>query len=396
MSKVHTEIPTTQLLHHYTSISGFDGILDKNSLHMTESHFLNDPLDCRLFIELFKKYIKNQTSIKNTIKFVLKNTKYIDQAEIVTDLYTNKNCDIINFIEYIYENISLYVASFTSGTHDDELPMWDYYGCNGISISFKRDKLIDLLARKLKDDECLIESSVIYPSINDDLKAIKIPHFSGKLKGNSLKSHEKHDANGLYDTINTFEDFAKKFHNDYIITLAYILYSNEKAKEKNSNIIFKSVFNNIKNSKDNNLWKQDLTLYMITLSALIKDKSYSYEHEHRIVYFEFNTELSKREEYKIKEISSGKFICPYVSLLESTHEDKDDFFGSIHKITISPCIHNIPIDKTKYKNVLINYLKRKQTDYTNNESNTLSVESTNNKNCTTDINVLYSNLKKRW
>ena len=50
-------------LYHYTNVSGFEGIINNNSIRMTKSDFLNDPADCHLFITLIDKYINSHPTV---------------------------------------------------------------------------------------------------------------------------------------------------------------------------------------------------------------------------------------------------------------------------------------------------------------------------------------------
>ena len=49
-----------RLFYHYTSISGFEAILKSGSLRMTRSDFMNDPNDCRVFLDVVKKHIESK------------------------------------------------------------------------------------------------------------------------------------------------------------------------------------------------------------------------------------------------------------------------------------------------------------------------------------------------
>ena len=49
-----------RLFYHYTGISGFEAILKSGSLRMTRPDFMNDPNDCRVFLDVVKKYIESK------------------------------------------------------------------------------------------------------------------------------------------------------------------------------------------------------------------------------------------------------------------------------------------------------------------------------------------------
>ena len=75
-------------LYHYTSVSGFDGIIRSNSIRMTRSEFLNDPYDCHLFIKLVEKYLaEKQTLVKETISNLGKCRKDVEKLYYEADYF---------------------------------------------------------------------------------------------------------------------------------------------------------------------------------------------------------------------------------------------------------------------------------------------------------------------
>ena len=145
----------------------------------------------------------------------------------------------------------------------------------------------------------------------------------------------------------------------YITTLEYLLQQKEISDGMSSEIIFQKVYENV--SKMNNFyyWKHDLSLYMLVLSALIKSDTYEYEDEHRVVYFEYNinSEKTKKEEYTVKHIMSGDFVCPYITFKKD--DEKDLLQSSLKGIKISPVTRNLPINNDTYLETLNKYILSK-------------------------------------
>ena len=159
-------------LYHYTSVSGFDGIIRSNSIRMTRSEFLNDPYDCHLFIKLVEKYLaEKQTLVKETISNLGKCRKDVEK------LYYEAGCDLVAYIEYIQSHIGLYVMSLTE--EQDAMNMWNYYGNGGIELEFDVDKLADSLRRTFASErEFLSKSKVIYANTDYSIENIIVPDFS--------------------------------------------------------------------------------------------------------------------------------------------------------------------------------------------------------------------------
>ena len=175
-------------LYHYTNVSGFEGIMNNNSIRMTKSDFLNDPADCHLFITLVEKYINSHAEILSDIISLVK-----DNQEIVNKIYTEKGCDLIHYIEYIHKHISLYVMSLTQ--IDDGMNMWNYYGQGGMELNFSIAGLIKSLKKTfISEKELLAESHVIYANSESGIEKINVPTFSdftliNKESDNIFKDH---------------------------------------------------------------------------------------------------------------------------------------------------------------------------------------------------------------
>lgn len=350
-------------LYHYTSVGGFEGIISNNSIRMTKSDFLNDPADCNLFITLVKQYIETHHEMLS--KIISSIGEYRD---IVREMYNNKECDLINYIEFIHNHISLYVMSLTQV--DDGMNMWNYYGQGGMELEFSIESLIESLKKTfISEKEFLAEAHVIYFNSEFDIEKINVPTFSNfalinRDSNNIFEDHRSfidknsyYDANQLYLTTK-LDTFISTYLKSYITTLDYLIRKNEISADMSSEMVFYKVFNSV--SKLNNFyyWKHDLSLYMLVLSALIKSDTYEYENEHRIVYFEYNInpEKAKREEYSMRHIMSGDFICPYITFKK---DDNDLLQNSLKGVTISPVTRNLPINSDAYLDTINKFILSK-------------------------------------
>lgn len=366
MNNVSQRKKTITLLHHYTSIYGFQGIAESHSLRMTESNFLNDPTDCRLFLKIIKEYMQ-RTQKDNLIILhkALNNSERKlndNKKQAIKDIY--QKCNFIEYAEWLHKNISLYVTSFTS-LHDHMI-MWNYYGKNGIELTFPKASLINDFRKTLSTNEFLIETPVIYEESNKKLEDIQIPKISeliimNKDSSNMLKEHQKFINENSYYTIvdlyniKTAVEFVEAYVLDYIETLIY-LFKEEKIHEAcNKEGIFKKVFLNNEKLTDHFYWKHDFPYCLLILSSLLKPDTYAHEQEHRIVYGRYGLDKNPNEEYVLAKISDTEIIRPYVSLKFNT---------SLKKITLSPLMRNFPIDENDYKAIIENYLdSKKYTDF---------------------------------
>ena len=345
-------------LYHYTSVSGFDGIIRSNSIRMTRSEFLNDPYDCHLFIKLVEKYLaEKQTLVKETISNLGKCRKDVEK------LYYEAGCDLVAYIEYIQSHIGLYVMSLTE--EQDAMNMWNYYGNGGMELEFDVDKLADSLRRTFASErEFLSKSKVIYANTDYSIENIIVPDFSQFVLVNRdskdiFGEHRKfinensfYKADQLYETSNLAK-FIDTYLKGYVTSMEYLLNKGIIATNTPADKVYESIFDNI--SKLNNFyyWKNDLSLYMLVLSALIKSDTYQYENEYRIVYFEntINTEKRKTEEYGMKSIDANQFLYPFVSF-----EDERLLNDAILNIIISPMTNNLPIDNDLYEKTIRRFL----------------------------------------
>lgn len=345
-------------LYHYTSVDGFKSIIENHYFRLSESSFLNDPDDCKLFNDFLVKNI-------NDPEFFIETTKMkalMNNKDNILEIY--KKCSFEDYIKYLEKNIKLYVMSFSS--KDDDLTMWNYYGKGGFSLKVSKDQLIQVMKNNLKEnDEFFTISNVIYTKKDT---CDKIPNFNSfhlyskeyddllKENENIRKEENKEDIKNLFEKDN-LETFIHIYYKGYLLSLDYLLKKKVISNEDDQEAICKAVFKNTKDFEIKNinmLWKRDLSLFMILLSSLIKSNSYESENEIRVVYFKYDIENKENENinYYIRHTPFGNLLSPYISLKGSNEEFND----LIEKIIISPATKNLPVNIDMYKDTLKEYL----------------------------------------
>ncbi|MCA5005796.1 DUF2971 domain-containing protein [Sphingobacterium bovistauri] len=117
---LNSDIPEN--LYHYTTIQGFQGIIESSEIWMSNLFYLNDKSEYKLGVELLKKHLN---IYKNGFS-VLKATKYFVEA-------------LESAIQYIESNESIFILSLTANSN--LLSQWRGYTNNGIGINigFKKD-----------------------------------------------------------------------------------------------------------------------------------------------------------------------------------------------------------------------------------------------------------------
>lgn len=162
-------------LYHYTSVNGFEGIIKNDSIIMTRSEFLNDPNDCRFFIELMKRYLNSCDEEALNEKF--KSEKECVRAR-VDPIYAI--CSPIEYIQYVRKLIGLYVMSLSN--EHDSMAMWNYYGNAGVELEFSKSELANSFKNTfISEKEFLIEANVIYVDSKIEDKEIskkEVPNFT--------------------------------------------------------------------------------------------------------------------------------------------------------------------------------------------------------------------------
>ena len=96
-------------LYHYTSVEGFKNIIESHSLRLTESNFLNDPQDCKLFEYILKNNIKDNEN--KTAQEIIDSCKLKKNKDEILKVISN--CSFEDYIDYLYKHIKLYVMSFS-------------------------------------------------------------------------------------------------------------------------------------------------------------------------------------------------------------------------------------------------------------------------------------------
>lgn len=341
------------MLVHYTSVEGFKNIISCDSLHMTRSEFMNDPADSKKFGEKIARFLLENGKEKEIVKEEL-NDGYIDIYNKVP---------IKSYIDFLQNNINLYVLSFTNKM--DEMELWNYYGNGGIQLEVDEEILLSSLASKLtKDEEYLVCSPVIYVDDNISLNNLDLesPISEFNLRSVNNKNIIKEHMNLSDDlwkrlySINNLGEFVDRFIRDYVYSLNY-LSENKMINEQNTaEEILIAVYENQSSMDRKMIFKKDFLIYMIILFATIKSKSYKYEEETRIVYFE-NTLSEKKARtisYESKTVVGQNYLRPYVEFEEIKLAD------SLQRIVTSPLTHNIPFDKSLYNNTLAQFIRKYQ------------------------------------
>lgn len=358
--KTESKNTEAETLHHYTSIEGFEGIINSQSLRMTESDLLNDPNDCKLFIKIVKEYL-NDKIINQILSDTISEYQITDDNKNSIEFLLKNGCDFISYIEHIHNHIPLFVTSFTVNDNHDSTNMWSYYGKSGMELTFDKNKLFSLFKSTLSSEtEYLIPQPVIYVSDDDisNIDKIPIPNFStfilvGKDYDNIFEKHKKEITetnNGafsyLYDT-KELSQFIKTHLKSYMLTLNYLLQSKNTDEQITTNThsdkIFNRVFTNVSKLYGNLQWKHDLSLFMLILSSLIKHTRYSHEKEYRIVYFNYDMDaINNRKQLQIKPLTYGEKIESYINLFDNSDTNsKNGFYESIKSITTSPSIDKV-------------------------------------------------------
>ena len=115
------------LLYHYTTLSGFLGIIDSKKMFATDSLFLNDESEVFYTINIARR---------------IANDRLMAQKNALTNEYMAKKSLVVLLerIEDHLHSVSNHVCSFTE--KGDQLSQWRGYGKGGgVSFSFDEDDL---------------------------------------------------------------------------------------------------------------------------------------------------------------------------------------------------------------------------------------------------------------
>lgn len=329
--------------YHYTSVDAMASIFKRKQLRMTRSEFLNDPTDCKVLFSLIEKYLTYKSA---DITAMLTNP---DLRRVY------ETAPLKDYIAFLQKHIHLYVLSLTA--NDDQLPMWNYYGSGGIQLSIDIEQLIDILPQQLSSsNQYYAYSNVKYISETDTVDTISFEPFSSfRLDSKSRKNIFKENSvtlgrNGmphpLYQTT-TLKGFIDTYITGYIKSLEYLLSAPIRRITVTSTAeeIFKAVYGNTNTLDHYYEFKKDLTLYMIVLSALIKNDTYSFEKEFRVVYFENTLSPTVKAEYDVAFLQGQKYLRPYVA----TENLNMEF---VKEIALSPLTRNLRIETELYTEIV--------------------------------------------
>lgn len=332
------------MLAHYTSVDGFNGIVTSDTLRMTRSEFMNDPSDCKMLGTLIEQYLKESN----------KKEGCIEEYKAIEKIY--EKVTVMDYIKFIQDNIPLYVLSFTDKL--DEMEFWNYYGNGGAQLNIDEEQLIENMCKQLGEEEYLICAPVKYASNDQNIETICLSEQLGNLKAydkNNESVFEKHmesGGKGIYQKTN-IKEFVDSFVTDYVISMQYLYKSGIIDDSTSKSDVLKEIFKNQNEISESMIFKKDLLMYMISLSALIKTSSYEYENEKRIVYFH-NTvgEKRKKDQYELKSILDQKYIRPYIEF-----KDVKLYEGVVGEVLLSPLTRNVPIDDTLYKKIIKEFMQ---------------------------------------
>ena len=333
--------------YHYTSVDGMSSILKSRKLRFTRSEFLNDPADCRVLYTLVNEYLEYKSS---DIQARL-NTPDLQQVY--------EHAPLVKYIAFLQKHIHLYVLSLTS--NNDQMAMWNYYGSGGMQLCIDVEDLVEEIRKGFtSDDQYIAFSHVHYISDGETVGDVSFEpfcnfHLDNKAKTNIFLNNSKTvgkngQANPLYQTTE-LAGFVDTYITGYIESLKYLLRAKEISVISSAEEIFTKVYNNTNSLNNYYEFKKDLTLYLMVLSAFIKNNTYGYEKEFRIVLFENSLQQSINVEYAVQSLQNQKYMRPF------TETDQLDT-GFIKGITLSPLTRNLPIDDELYVDTISEFVKR--------------------------------------
>lgn len=336
--------------YHYTSVDGISAILQSQKLRLTRSEFLNDPDDCRVLFTLVRDYLnRKRAGIE----------KQLDSSELQQ---IHKNAPLIDYIEFLQKHIHLYVLSLTD--NNDEMSMWNYYGSSGMQLHIEIEELTKEITKSFTSSNQYIALSPVYYIPTPDNTSVEDisfePFYTFRLDNNaksnifyenSKRTGKDGHAHPLYQTT-ALSGFVDTYIKGYVKSLQHLLSERQISVTSTSEEIFRAVHNNT-NILNNYLeFKKDLTLYLLVLSAFIKNDSYAYENEFRIVLFENSLTQSVNVDYAVQSMQSQKYIRPFM-------ETKKVGVSFIRGITLSPLTRNLPIDDDLYCHIIREFAEKK-------------------------------------
>ena len=343
-------------LYHYTSTPSFESIIKNQCIRMTRSDFMNDPHDCQIFFDIVEDYI-NQQSMKDFIqKSSLANPKHT--LELI-QIYP-----VTDYMKFIFENIPLYIFSMTS--ENDSLPMWNYYGGQGLQLSFDNKKLFDKMSESLctKEHQLLISTQVEYINNQTSLTDLKLNSFSDFMVNEinintqkvSSREHSIHHSDG-----NNLEYFVDSYIKSYLTTFSLLIernggFYNDSIDSKDKTIFFQKIFTHNKSLIGNMKlkFKADIDIYMLILATRYKPKTFENEAETRIVYLDYSLGGNSNECYTVSQNTFGDCLKPYI---ECCFKD-NSLSPLIEEILLSPMTTKMPFHLSTYKKLICDFINK--------------------------------------
>ncbi len=379
--------------YHYTSVDAMVSIMQNKALRFTRSEFLNDPADGKVLTGILEKYLEALDVTAIIKPEMAKGNKGLpsDMLKRVKPIYDA--APLIDYIKYLQKHIHLYVLSLTK--NEDQVSMWNHYGNGGIAFEVDMAALICRLKKcLLAPHQYITYSPVKYISEEEEAaETITLTPCSQFPLDSQNESNifETHSQDGEIYFRNRYQTKKlKEFIDNYIIeyfhSLNFLSNGNTISASSEPTDIFKAVHENAFKCSRQLTFKNDLTLYMLVLSALIKSKTYEHENEFRIVVFENTLEPTCKVEYGTQSLVGQKYIRPY-------WEAKFTDMSFIKKVILSPLTRNLPIDGDLYKETMEDFLSNCQGKREEPEDGTEKGKKTAAQE---PISVKWSKHKIRW
>ncbi|BDR57544.1 hypothetical protein [Xylocopilactobacillus apis] len=344
---------------HYTSVESFFSIISTSKIRLTRSEFLNDPTDTKISNIFISKFTKvHREEIEKMVKQIGG-----EEANVVEAIY--HKAPIEKYLRFILNHVNIYVMALTRDV--DAIPMWNYYGRGGMELSLDIPGFVKDLSSSLdQNGRALIGlTDVTYVNEKMDLTNMELPERLGNFflrtanEKDIFSKHEEFLKRNNFDTsvfdLTNVGQYTTYFINSYIYSLRYLALNVKSIdSEMDAETIFRTVYNNDLYIKEKYAWKSDVLLFFLMLSAALKNDSYNFEREIRIVYF--NPSLDSTDiltnKYDVKMLQGQQYIRPYIEL------PIPHIAENIHRITLSPQTENLPIDHHAYLDVIQDFLRQ--------------------------------------
>lgn len=306
-----------------------------------------------------KRYLRH---VKNTAKIYSSDVDYLIKRYPLDD-----------YLQYVYNNISLYIFSLSDCK--DSLPMWNYYGNDGICMGFEEESFLMNFAQNICKDkyDFLAYTKVNYIDINENLIDLPLNSLTDvqlfkQISQNKSSFYETllHEFKKDNENIN-LELFIESYIESYIVSINYLLRDPKEKKQTFEEFyeitspeeFFNKIFveNRALIEKKEMSFKSHIDIFMLILSAKYKPKTFENESETRIVFFNYDMPQKVDEKYATFVYDFGSFIKPFI---ESEFASKDNFSLSneVKSVILSPSTKRIPIDENTYKKIICKFLRK--------------------------------------